>query len=78
MITAVTNRKNVLAAQSRKNEPELAFWEEKLAMKIQGVRQDLLRIGFTHINEDDWDQEYTFDVDLSSRDYKGKPARLKM
>ena len=65
------NRKNALAVQSRKNEPELAFWEEKLAMKIQGVRPDLLRVVFTHINEDDWDQMFTFDVDLSLRDYKG-------
>jgi kinetochore protein Spc25, fungi type len=57
--------------QAVKNGPELTFWEEHLAMKLEGVREDVLRIVFTHIYESDWTQECLFIVDLSERDYRG-------
>jgi kinetochore protein Spc25, fungi type len=57
--------------QSSKNGPELAFWEEHLAMKLEGVRDDVLRIVYDHINENDWRKEYSFIIDLAERDYKG-------
>jgi len=49
----------------------LAFWEEHLAMKIEGVKEDVLRVVFNHINENDWMRECSFTIDLADRDYKG-------
>ena len=63
--------RRALAAQAAKNGPELAFWEEHLAMKIEGVKEDVLQIVYSHISETDWMREYSFTVDLSERDYKG-------
>jgi hypothetical protein len=40
-------------------------------MKIEGVREDILRVVYSHISETDWMREYSFTVDLSERDYKG-------
>jgi kinetochore protein Spc25, fungi type len=40
-------------------------------MKIEGVREDMLRIVYTHIYETDWTKECSFTVDLSERNYKG-------
>jgi kinetochore protein Spc25, fungi type len=40
-------------------------------MKLEGVKEDVLRIVFTHVYETDWTRECSFTVDLSERDYKG-------
>jgi len=40
-------------------------------MKLEGVREDVLRIVYTHIYETDWTKECSFTVDLSERNYKG-------
>jgi len=63
--------RRALAAQESKNGPELSFWEEHLAMKIEGVKEDVLRIVYSHISETDWMREYSLTIDLSERDYKG-------
>jgi kinetochore protein Spc25, fungi type len=63
--------RRAIAAQVSKNGPELSFWEEHLAMKIEGVKEDVLRIVYSHISETDWMREYSFTVDLSERDYRG-------
>lgn len=65
------HERRALAAQASKNGPELAFWEEHLAMKVEGVKEDVLRIVFTHIYENDWGKECSFTIDLSERNYKG-------
>ena len=63
--------RRALAAQASKNGPELSFWEEHLAMKLEGVREDILRIVFSHVYESDWMRECSFTIDLSEREYKG-------
>jgi len=40
-------------------------------MKLEGVKEDVLRIVFSHAYETDWTRECSFTVDLSERDYKG-------
>lgn len=40
-------------------------------MKLEGVKEDILRIVFSHVYESDWTRECSFTVDLSERDYKG-------
>jgi kinetochore protein Spc25 len=68
----LTTQRNEISKQSLKNGPELQFWESMLSMRIDGVKEDLLRICFTRIDENDWDREFSFVVDLSDRDYNGK------
>jgi kinetochore protein Spc25 len=60
-----------MAAQESKNGPELTFWEEHLAMKLEGVKEDIIRIVFNHVSETDWTREYSFTINLAERDYKG-------
>src|SRR5579862_16657 len=68
--TERSHERRALAAQASRNGPELAFWEDHLAMKIEGVREDVLRVVFNHIKESDWTREYSFTIDLAERDYK--------
>ena len=68
--------RRALAAQASKNGPELSFWEEHLAMKLEGVKEDVLRIVYSHVYESDWTRECCFTIDLSERDYKGKISAL--
>jgi Chromosome segregation protein Spc25 len=63
--------RRALAAQASKNGPELSFWEEHLAMKIEGVKEDILRIVYNHVYESDWMRECSFTIDLTERNYKG-------
>ncbi|KAG5520013.1 hypothetical protein PMAC_001089 [Pneumocystis sp. 'macacae'] len=64
------NMRHMLIKQASKNQPELRFWEDYLAMKIEGVKDDFLKIVFTHIDENDWMREFYFIIDLSKRDYE--------
>lgn len=41
-------------------------------MKLEGVKEDVLRIVYNHVYESDWARECSFTIDLSERDYKGK------
>ncbi|KTW31970.1 uncharacterized protein T551_00652 [Pneumocystis jirovecii RU7] len=64
------NMRHMLIKQASKNQPELKFWEDYLAMKIEGVKDDFLKIVFTHIDENDWMREFYFIINLSQRDYE--------
>ena len=65
------------AAQASKNGPELAFWEEHLALRLEGVKEDIIRIVFNHVNESDWTRECSFTMNLAERDYKGMCLKSK-
>jgi len=39
-------------------------------MRIEGVRPNVLKIVFTHVDEQDWEKEFFVVMDLSVRDYK--------
>jgi kinetochore protein Spc25, fungi type len=43
-------------------------------MKLEGVKEDVLRVVYSHVYESEWARECSFTVDLSKRDYKGNPA----
>lgn len=72
-----------LAEQARHNGPELAFWEERLGMRIQlgecptkiggssssGGKEDQIRFSFTHVTDRDWTREAWVELDISCRDY---------
>jgi kinetochore protein Spc25 len=60
-----------LHSQARFNEPELAFWEEYLCMRIEGAgKEDRLKFVFSHVCEKDWQREAWFELDTSEREYK--------
>jgi kinetochore protein Spc25, fungi type len=40
-------------------------------MKLEGVKEDVIRIVYSHVNESDWMREYSFTINLAERDYKG-------
>jgi kinetochore protein Spc25, fungi type len=45
-------------------------------MKLEGVKEDVLRIVYSHVYESDWTRECCFTIDLSERDYNGKISAL--
>ncbi|KAG5439054.1 hypothetical protein PCK2_000899, partial [Pneumocystis canis] len=67
---ARANMRHILIKQASRNQPELKFWEDYLAMRIEGVKDDFLKIIFTHIDENDWTREFYFIINLSQRDYE--------
>lgn len=61
----------MLSSQVTRNLPELAFWEEHLGMRIEGVGvADHLKIVYTHIIDSDWTKEFFFVVSMVTRDYE--------
>lgn len=59
--------------QGVKNGPEVLFWEQTLGMRIKGMGvPDKIRIIFSNLSERKYDEEYTFALDLSAKDYEGK------
>lgn len=66
-------------AQARLNAPELAFWEEHLCLRIEGVgKEDRLRFVFDHVDERNWEREVWFELDTARRDYRVVGARPKL
>jgi kinetochore protein Spc25 len=60
-----------LDAQSLLNNPELAFWQNNLSLRIEGAgREDRLKFVFTHISEQDWEYEAWFELGIACDDYE--------
>ncbi|KAJ5379609.1 kinetochore protein spc25 [Penicillium cosmopolitanum] len=60
-----------LEVQSRLNDPELAFWQNNLSLRIEGAgREDRLKFIYTHISEKDWENEAWFELGIASRNYE--------
>ena len=57
-------------AQAKLNDPELDFWVDYLCLRIEGIREDLLKFVFTHVEERDWDREYWFELSTMRADYE--------
>jgi len=78
---AQTKHTRYLHSQARFNEPELAFFEEYLCVRIDGAGlDDRLKFVFTHVCEKDWQREAWFELDTSIREYsviKTKPKLVK-
>ncbi|KAI9334835.1 chromosome segregation protein Spc25-domain-containing protein [Zopfochytrium polystomum] len=51
--------------EAARSVPEMLLYEEKLAMKIVGLKVGVLRFVFTHINKNNWNEEFAFVVDVS-------------
>ncbi|KAF8458896.1 chromosome segregation protein Spc25-domain-containing protein [Terfezia claveryi] len=73
------NQRNNLTALSTHNMPELNFWESSLGLRIEGAGvADHLKIVFTHIDERDWEREFSFVVSLGGREYLVVMCRPKL
>lgn len=63
--------RKALSSQASKNTPELAFWEDYLGMRIEGAGvADHLKIVYTHLLDSDWSKEFSFVVNMVTRDYE--------
>ena len=68
-----------LDAQARFNAPELDFWTDVLALRLEGTgRVDRLRFAFTHIDERDWEREAWFELCTERRDYEVADCRPRL
>ena len=64
-------QRTILSQHSSINAPELSFWEDNLGMRIEGAGvADHLKILFTHVDERDWEREFSFVVNMEKRDYQ--------
>ncbi|KAG0636426.1 chromosome segregation protein Spc25-domain-containing protein [Tuber brumale] len=71
--------RKALSFQSSRNAPELAFWEDHLGMRIEGAGvTDHLRIVYTHIVDSDWSKEFSFIINMVTRDYEVIQCRPKL
>ncbi|KAK6535176.1 kinetochore-associated Ndc80 complex subunit spc25 [Orbilia ellipsospora] len=71
--------KQALASQANHNQPELAFWEDYLGLRIEGAgRLDHVRFIFTCLDESDPEREFEIVVSVESRDYEIIGARPKL
>ncbi|KAK9675103.1 kinetochore-associated Ndc80 complex subunit spc25 [Basidiobolus ranarum] len=59
-----------LQSQQVLNEPELNFYEEKLALSIIGDEEDRITFLFTNIDANNHSREFKFTMDVSQRTYK--------
>ncbi|KAJ6264333.1 hypothetical protein Dda_0478 [Drechslerella dactyloides] len=71
--------KQALASHANHNQPELAFWEDYLGLRIEGAgRLDHVRFIFTCLDPADPDREFEVVVSVESRDYEIIGARPKL
>ncbi|EWC45759.1 hypothetical protein DRE_05096 [Drechslerella stenobrocha 248] len=71
--------KQALASQANHNQPELAFWEDYLGLRIEGAgRLDHVRFIFTCLDDADPEREFEIVVSVESRDYEIIGARPKL
>ncbi|KAF3907263.1 hypothetical protein ABW20_dc0107268 [Dactylellina cionopaga] len=71
--------KRALASQANHNQPELAFWEDYLGLRIEGAgRLDHVRFIYTCLDETDPEREFEIVVSVESRDYEIIGARPKL
>lgn len=54
----------------QQNLPEWETYSDKLAWDVKSIKTDTIMFLFTHINEADWKQEYSFVIDVSEQEYK--------
>lgn len=60
-----------LDAQSRLDNPELAFWQNTLSLRIEGAgREDRLKFIYTYISAKDWENEAWFELGIASGNYE--------
>lgn len=63
------NREN-LDSQTVLNQSELSTYEQYLGLKIEAIKEDLLRFSFQYIDPHDYSRQVSFVLNLSGEDYK--------
>ena len=68
-VTVRAAQRHALSQQQSKNEPELAFWEDHLGMRLDGAgMEDHLKITYTDLGND---RDAWVVVSMEHRDYEG-------
>lgn len=62
-----------VARQSGQNSTELQYWQELLGLRIDGLKDDYLKLVFTNV--DAASSEYSFVLDMTGDDYKVKECK---
>lgn len=71
--------RKALSSQASRNAPELLFWENYLGMRIEGAGvTDHLKFVYTHVVDSDWTKEFSFIVNMVTRDYEVILCRPKL
>lgn len=65
-----TRERQALNEQMALISPEVYFWEQTLGLRIEGVREDILRFVFTNVDEKDYAREFSCTLDLAEADYR--------
>lgn len=76
MLTWITERdreRSILENHASQTSPEAGELEQVLKLVIEGVDKDKTLIRFTHIDEADVSREFSIVLDVSTRQYRGKP-----
>ncbi|KAI5480916.1 hypothetical protein MNV49_006725 [Pseudohyphozyma bogoriensis] len=55
--------------QTLKNAPEVAFFEEKLGLKIRGRARDVVQFKFQNIDQGSYNRTFSFELDASQPSY---------
>ncbi|ORX49308.1 hypothetical protein BCR36DRAFT_412826 [Piromyces finnis] len=63
-------RKMEKEEQMIKNEPELNFYENTLALKMTPIKEGIIEFAFTNINKELNSKKYYFVIDVSNKNYK--------
>jgi len=75
----ISKEKSELAAQATHNQPELAFWEDYLGLRIEGAgRTDHIRFVFTCLDEVEMDREFEVVLSMERREYEIVGTRPKL
>ncbi len=67
----LSTKKKAIVSQSSAIEPELLKFESLIGLTVEGLDEDILRFIFHLVNQADYEQEFYFDLNLSSYDYQG-------
>lgn len=75
----LSKEKSELAAQATHNQPELAFWEDYLGLRIEGAgRADHIRFVFTCLDDVELEREFEVVVSMERREYEIVGTRPKL
>ncbi|TIB08066.1 hypothetical protein E3P92_03656 [Wallemia ichthyophaga] len=66
----IESEKKTLDGQAAKNAPELAFFEQKLGLKLRSNKLDCIFLAFSQIDDRQPDRQFSIELDLSEPEYK--------
>jgi kinetochore protein Spc25, fungi type len=69
--TEKNKERSTLYAYAAYASPELKTCEHRLRCIVEGIENDQLLVRFSHVDKTDFEKEFSFVLDVSSRAYRG-------